>query len=147
MISNLINEQTVKINVNASTWEDAIKMGGNLLKSTNAIAQEYIDAMIQSVKDIGPYIVLAPGIAMPHANPKYGVKKLGMSLITLNSPVCFGHKENDPVSIVICLAALKEDDHLQELAELVEILSNADKVKQIKNATTISTILNIFTNF
>ncbi|WP_182186912.1 PTS sugar transporter subunit IIA [Pectinatus frisingensis] len=146
MLNDLINENTVRTNVNAKDWEDAIRIGGNLLKKSGIIGQEYIDAMIQSVKDIGPYIVLAPGIAMPHANPRFGVKGLGMSLITLNTPVYFGNKDNDPVSIVICLSATKNNDHLKELSELVKVLGNDSNVQQIKSATTIKAILDIFSN-
>lgn len=144
MIADLINKYTVRINVNVQNWEEAIREGGRLLEDIGAIEQEYIEAMIQAVKDIGPYIVLAPGIAMPHANPIAGVKKLGMSLITLKSPIAFGNKENDPVSIVVCLAATRDEEHLQELSELVQVLGNKEKVKKIKDAATIQTVLDIF---
>ena len=32
----------------------------------------YTEAMIDVVRDMGPYIVLAPGLAMPHARPEMG---------------------------------------------------------------------------
>ena len=146
MIADLITKNTVRINVNAKNWENAIRAGGELLKNVDAIDQEYIDAMVRAVKDIGPYIVLAPGIAMPHANPKFGAKKLGMSLITLSKPVCFGNKENDPVSIVVCLSATKDNDHLQELSELIKVLGDTAKVEQIKHAANIQVILDAFAN-
>ena len=146
MIADLITKNTVRINVNAKNWENAIRAGGELLKNIDAIDQEYIDAMVRAVKDIGPYIVLAPGIAMPHANPKFGAKKLGMSLITLSKPVCFGNKENDPVFIVVCLSATKDNDHLQELSELIKVLGDTDKVEQIKHAANIQVILDAFAN-
>lgn len=52
-----------------------MRIGGELLEKSGAIEPRYIDAMINTVKEIGPYIVIAPGIAMPHARPEAGAKK------------------------------------------------------------------------
>lgn len=76
MIEKLFNEQTVAINVDVKDWIEAIKYGGNLLVKANYTEKQYIDAMIDNVKKMGQYIVIAPGLAMPHARPEYGVKKL-----------------------------------------------------------------------
>ena len=45
----------------------------------------YTEAMIDVVRDMGPYIVLAPGLAMPHARPEMGAKQVGTALVTLES--------------------------------------------------------------
>lgn len=44
--------------------------------NNGCIKESYIDAMVNTVKNMGPYIVIAPGIAMPHAAPEDGVLKL-----------------------------------------------------------------------
>ncbi|MFB8734775.1 PTS sugar transporter subunit IIA [Bacillus sp. SL00103] len=43
--------------------------------------------MIQSVDQNGPYIVIAPQVAIPHARPEDGVNELSMSLMTFEQPV------------------------------------------------------------
>jgi mannitol/fructose-specific phosphotransferase system IIA component (Ntr-type) len=100
-----------------------------------------VDAMVNSVKNIGPYIVIAPGIAMPHARPESGSNKVGMSLITLKNPVNFGNKENDPVKIVVCLCAIDHVTHLKALSELVEMLGDDENVKIISSSTDVNEVL------
>jgi len=102
--------------------------------------------MINTVKEIGPYIVIAPGIAMPHARPEAGAKKIGMSLITLKTPVNFGNKENDPVKIVVCLSAIDHSTHLKALSELAGLLGDEESVNKIKLADEPKTICNLLNN-
>ena len=49
--------------------------------------------MIDVVRDMGPYIVLAPGLAMPHARPEMGAKQVGAALVTLEKPIDFGSQK------------------------------------------------------
>ena len=50
-----------------ATWEDAIKASYEPLKKANIVEDVYIDAVIECVNKYGPYIVIVPGIAMPHS--------------------------------------------------------------------------------
>ncbi|WHE06965.1 BglG family transcription antiterminator [Thermoanaerobacterium thermosaccharolyticum] len=142
LLKDLLTEKTIKLNVEVKDWEEAVKVGGELLEKDGAIEHRYIDAMIDSVKEIGPYIVIAPGIAMPHARPEAGAKKIGMSLITLKNPVNFGNKENDPVKIVVCLCAVDHSAHLKALSELVELLGDDEFVAYLLKCDNSSNIIN-----
>ncbi|MGI1690430.1 BglG family transcription antiterminator [Thermoanaerobacter uzonensis] len=124
VLKDLLTKDTIKLNVEAKDWEEAVKIGGELLVKNGFAEPQYVDAMINTVKEIGPYIVIAPGIAMPHARPEAGAKKIGMSLITLKNSVNFGNKENDPVKIVVSLCAIDHSSHLKALSELVELLGD-----------------------
>jgi PTS system ascorbate-specific IIA component len=44
--------------------------------------------------------------------------------VTLLEPVEFGHRENDPVRLVIGLAAVDEEGHITALSTLAEFLSD-----------------------
>ncbi|MDN5316827.1 MAG: mannitol operon transcriptional activator [Thermoanaerobacterium sp.] len=142
LLKDLLTEKTIKLNVEVKDWEEAVRIGGELLEKDGAIEHRYIDAMINSVKEIGPYIVIAPGIAMPHARPEAGAKKIGMSLITLKNPVNFGNKENDPVKIVVCLCAVDHSSHLKALSELVELLGDERFISTLLNSSSQDEIFN-----
>ena len=43
---------------------------------------------------------------MPHGRPEEGVKKTGFALVTLKKPLVFNHEDNDPVDILITMAAV-----------------------------------------
>lgn len=147
MLSTLLTKDTVRVQVEAKNWEDAIRIGGTLLKDVGAISQNYIEEMVKSMKTLGPYIVIAPGIAMPHARPEMGVNKLGLSLITLKQPIFFGNPNNDPVKLVLCLAASNETEHIEAMAELVSLLSDAQKIKDIEKSNEIASVLEIISNW
>jgi len=94
VLKDLLTEKTIKLNVRANNWEEAIRIGGELLVENDYVEQSYVDAMVKNVKEMGPYIVIAPGVAMPHARPEDGVKRVCMSLVTLEEPVVFDNKES-----------------------------------------------------
>lgn len=143
MLKDLLTKQMIKVQVDAKDWEDAVYQGGMLLVQSGAAKPSYVEAMIHSVKKIGPYIVVAPGIAMPHARPETGAIGTGFSLITLKKSVFFGNKENDPVKIVVCLCSSDSKTHIKALSELVNLLGNDENVQTINNAASVETILQL----
>lgn len=133
-INNIILDENIKLKVPAENWIDAMKSSGQLLVDSNFIKKEYIDATLDTVKKYGPYIVIAPGIALSHSRPSENVIKTGVSLITLSNPICF-NSENDPVDIVITLAAINDNDHLGILQHLSCYLSEDDKLDYIRSCS------------
>lgn len=107
---------SIALDVEAADWREAIRASGVGLVASGCATDEYTTAMIQAVEDLGPYIVIAPGLALAHARPGASVLKTGMSLAVLSKPVAFGNVANDPVSVVFGLAALDHDKHLELLA-------------------------------
>ena len=106
----------------AETAEEAIRLAGELLAKAGAAEERYADAMVKSYRERGPYFVLAPHIALPHARAEDGVKEASVSLIRLKKPVVFGHAANDPVQLVFALGGSSfgayrhaaQADHLAE---------------------------------
>lgn len=146
VLSELLKENTIQLNVDAKDWCEAITKGGQLLYNDGCIEKRYIQAMIDAIEELGPYVVIAPGIAMPHARPESGTKKVGMSLITLKHGVNFGNNDNDPVSIVICLCATDHLAHLKALSQIVKLLEDQKNVQLIKNSTDKKDILKLITS-
>ncbi|WP_032122612.1 BglG family transcription antiterminator [Clostridium amazonitimonense] len=143
VLKEVLNIEDVKLNVDAKDWRDAIRIGGGLLQAKGVIGCEYIDAMIKNAEENGAYIVIAPGIAMPHARPEFGVKGIGMSLITLKNPIEFGNPKNDPVTLVICICAVDHSSHLKALSELMDILAEENNIEFIKNAKTEEEVMSL----
>lgn len=144
MLKDLLTADTISLGISANTWEEAVRLSGNLMVKAGCVEPEFVDAMVGFVKANGPYVVIAPGIAIPHARPEDGVKKMCISLITLANPVEFGSEDNDPVDLVIGLAAIDNSSHLDALAELIEILGDNQKQSIIRNAKSASEIMILF---
>lgn len=140
-----ISEESISIGVHAADWEDAIRKSAQYLLETKKIENSYIDAMIETVHKIGPYIVLGNHVALAHARPECGVNQLSVHFTTLNPPVPFGSEKFDPVSLVITLAAVDADSHLELISELANVLmdeENVDKLVESKNASEFLRLLN-----
>lgn len=130
-LKNIISKDAIEIGYEAIDKNDAIRRAGKLLQKTGYVEESYVEAMIQVCEELGPYIVLIPGLAMPHARPENGAKKLGISILKLKSPVVFGHPENDPVSLIIALSAPDNNSHLELLSFLSEIFMNENSLNEL----------------
>lgn len=141
MIQEILTEQTVRVKVRVNDWEDSIRHAGQLLLDNDYIEASYIDNMVNIVKEIGPYIVLIKGVALAHARPEQGAKKIGLSLITLENPVCFGLEENDPVSLVFALSAVDHDSHLDLIGELAQVFEHEENLEKLAACQTQAEVL------
>jgi PTS system ascorbate-specific IIA component len=93
------------------------------------IEPEYVTAIIEQ-HHLGPYYVLAPGLAMPHARPEEGAKGLGLSLLKLKQGVSFGAGEFDPVDVIIMLAAPDKHSHIEMISALAELFSSDEDMEK-----------------
>ena len=78
-------------------------------------------AMIASVVELGPYIVLMPGFALAHAAPGADVHTSDLSVALFDDEVRFG-SDNDPVRVVMCLACVDRESHIARLQAVAEKL-------------------------
>ncbi|CDF57432.1 PTS sugar transporter subunit IIA [Thermobrachium celere] len=147
MLSDLLTEDMIRINVEANNWEEAIREGTKIMKKKNYVEECYEETIINNIKTLGPYMVIAPGIVLSHARPENGVKKLSMSLTLLKNPVVFGHETNDPVKLVITIAAVDNETHLKALSQLMELLMNEVDMERIFNAKSKDEIISIINKY
>jgi len=127
-------------------WREAIETAGKPLKQEGYITDSYITSMIQEVEKNGPYIVISPKVAIPHANPEDGVNALGMSMLCLGSPVFIGDKE---VKLVIVLATVDDQAHLKALSQLTSLFSNKstkDLILSMQNREEVFNIVQQYSN-
>jgi len=129
----------VEVGVEAKNWVDAIRKAGELLEKDGIVERRYVEAMISIVEKLGAYIVLAPGIAIPHARPEDGALNVGLSIVVLAKPVEFG-SPNDPVKVVIAFASPDKTSHLSLLKLLAELLQDAIAVEKLKNAKSVEDV-------
>lgn len=126
LLQDLLSEDNVSFHYPAETWEDVIRHGGQLMVDAGFTEPTYTEAMIDVVRDMGPYIVLTPGLAMPHARPEMGAKQVGTALVTLEKPIDFGSPENDPVSVAVFLCAPNKEEHIQLLTDIATLFEDEE---------------------
>ncbi len=144
MLSDYITSDMIQLQVEVSDWREAVQKGGELLVASGKCEPRYVDAMLGAVEQMGPYMVLAPGLALAHARPEDGVKDVCMSIITLATPVDFGSEANDPVKLVISFGGVDKESHVGMLQELARFLVDPEKQNLLKNATSIDEVMTAF---
>lgn len=142
----LLNERYVKILPKAENWEEAISICAEPLIEDRCIDQRYVDNMIKTAKEVGPYFDLGNGIALPHSRPENGVNKKSVAVLKLSEPVYLLDDKDHPIEVIIVFAAKDNISHLDVMGKISNIISNGDKVEKIKNAQKESEIADIFNN-
>ncbi len=130
----MIVRQAIIIDHPASSAADAIQAAGQALCQSGACSPEYVAAMVASYQEFGPYFVIAPGLAMPHARPEQGAIKAQLSLVRLREPIAFGHTENDPVQVLLGLSATSSDRHIHLIQHIVTLLADENNLHTLMNS-------------
>ena len=144
MLKDMLQPENIRLGVAAQGWEEAVRQCGNILVERGYVEPRFVEAMVKLVQENGPYIVIAPGLAFPHARPQDGAKVAGLSLIRLLKPVEFGNEDNDPVRLVIALSATDNSSHIDALAELFDVIAEEENREQLFRAATPDEIMAVF---
>jgi PTS system ascorbate-specific IIA component len=143
-MSELFRKESLKIEYGSYTWQEALKVTGQMLVDIGATEEGYTQAMIDAVNELGPYIAIAPGIALAHAAAGTFVLKNDMAFIVFKEPVLF-HSENDTVHLVIGLCALEPNSHIDQLTKLASLLDDdsiVDRFLAVENCDQLYRLVN-----
>ena len=147
MLSKMITAKFIKVEEECVDWKEVIIKGAKLLEDAGLVEERYKDEILNNFQELGPYMVIAPGILLSHARPESGVIETGISIMTLKNPIEFGSELNDPVKLVITLAAKDSTGHMDMLAKLMELLMNKEDLSKVFNAKSIKDIENIINKY
>ncbi|TXK18399.1 PTS sugar transporter subunit IIA [Homoserinibacter sp. GY 40078] len=128
-------DEAVLLSEDARDWREAVAAAGRALTASGATDAGYAVDMVRMIEEHGPYVVIAPGLALAHARPGPAVHRDGIAIVSLRDPVDFGHPYNDPVRVVLALAGGSSARHLQLVAEIANIFNDSDAVERLAAAT------------
>jgi PTS system ascorbate-specific IIA component len=131
LLADAFGEGSILIKGSVDDRSAAIELAGELLVASGKAKKSYVQSMLEAVEKFGPYIVIAPGIALAHGKPSNEVIETGLSLLVLESAIEFQHSQNDPVQLVFGLAATDHDSHIELMADLAQFLSDQDSVNSL----------------
>ena len=130
----LTDNKSIRLGLSAATWQEAVKLAVEPLIESGAVQPQYYDAIVESTEEYGPYYILMPGMAMPHARPEAGVNRDAFSLITLTEPVTFS--DGKEVSVLLSLAATSSKIHtsvaIPQIIALFELENSIERIKACK---------------
>jgi PTS system ascorbate-specific IIA component len=138
--------EAVILDAEVTNWRDAIRLAGSALAAAGLALPAYGDEMVRMIEENGPYVVIAPGLALAHARPGPEVLADGIALVTLRTPIDFGHPYNDPVRVILALAVTAGDSHIALVAELANIFNDSSAVEDLAGATSVDEVRRIMTS-
>jgi len=128
--------EAIQLGAEAETWRAAVQLAGEGLVRSGAAKAGYSAEMIRMIDEHGPYVVIAPGLALAHARPGPDVLADGLAIVTLSTPVKFGHPHNDPVCVVLALAIANPLEHLSAVAGLANVFNDSSAIADLAGAET-----------
>lgn len=141
-LSNYFPKSSISVIHSAKNQQKAINFSIVSLLNKNYISKNYIQAIKNSTINNGPYYILAPSVAMPHAQPKCKALKTKMSLTLLKQSVYFP-KNNKPIKLLIKLSAANANSHIGAIQALSKLLCKKKILKQLLTASSKKQLANI----
>ncbi len=146
MLKYFVENKYVKFADEAKDWKDAIRMSCETLEAAGAVEERYKEDIIACVEKYGPYIVIAPNIALPHSQEgaEGGVHKTAVAFMKLSKPVSFeeGNPECD-AQLFFTLASCNPEQHLENMSKLSDMLCNEELIEELANANSEEDLLKL----
>ena len=139
----LVKLENVQICEKANDWRQAIKISVQPLEQGGYVKSCYKDGIIENVEKLGPYIMIADEIAMPHARPEQGAIETQIGITLFREGVRFDGKETT-ARLFVTLAAKDSDSHVDALVKISELLSDDETVEAILEASDVQQLSHYF---
>lgn len=139
----LLQKRNVRIMEKAADWKDAVRKSVAPLEEEGYVKPVYKEAIISGIEELGPYIVVAPSVALPHARPERGVLKSQIAITLFKENVEFDKREVD-ARLFVALAAADSESHLNALMTISDILQDENRVKEILESNDVETLYGYF---
>ena len=137
MRDNLLDPRAVLLHEHAADRDEAIRRCGRALVDVGAVAEPYIEAMLEREQTISTYV--GEGVAIPHgtAAAKEVVRHDAICVVRFPDGVDWG---GEPVTLCVGIAA-KDDGHVQLLAALADILLDPERARTLREATEVGQVM------
>jgi len=137
MREDLLDRRAVLLHESAGSREEAIRRCGRALADVGAVAEPYIEAMLERERSISTYV--GEGVAIPHgtAAAKETVHHDAICVVRFPRGVDW---DGEDVRVCVGIAA-KDDGHVPLLAALAEILLDPDRARALREATEVDQVI------
>ena len=126
---DLLQEDFIQLNVETNSWEEALYVAATPMLKKGVITRKYIDEIIRLTRQEGPYMVITTNVALPHARPEEGAKKLGLGITVLNKEVDILNQST--MKYIFTLSAVDNHQHLTAISELVTLIDKPEFFKML----------------
>lgn len=140
---SLLKKENVQICETAKNWQDAIKISVLPLEQGGYVESRYKDGIIENIEKLGPYIIIADHIALPHARPEQGAIDTQIGITLFRQDIEFDGRKAT-ARLFVTLAAKDNNSHLDALVQISDLLSDEDEVEKILGSPDVQTLYQYF---
>jgi PTS system mannitol-specific IIA component len=135
-LTSLLAESSILLDVEARDVDDAIRQVGAVLVATGAVAEHYVQAMLERERSVSTFV--GEGIAMPHGTlaAKDSVTSDAIAVLRLPQKIDWN---GEAVDIVIGIAA-EGGGHIALMSQLATVLLVPGRAQALRAATTASDV-------
>lgn len=131
----LLTDDVVELDAAPRDWQEAVRRAGELLERSGAATTAYTAGMIRMIERLGPYMMTAPGVLMPHAGPGDGARRVAVSFVRLKRPLRVGNGtaacETD---LIFAFTAVNETSHVSLIRDLWTLFQDEARLHAIRRA-------------
>ena len=148
LLESFIDNQSIQINQDAKDWKEAISILFQPLIKNQICGEKYVEDVIETTNTYGPYYIITPKVAMPHATSDV-VEKDGFALACFKNKVYFN--DNDWAQIFIGFCTKNPKDHLNlAIPQIVKLFEpregRQDTIEKMLKAKSKEEIIEIIKN-
>lgn len=149
MLRELVERKHTLFADSAPDWQDAIRLACTPFVNDGTTDATYADEVIRCVSKYGPYIVLLPGVAMPHSQEDApSVHGTGVSFLRLKKPVSFDPEDPEKwADLFFAVAAKDPAEHLDNIRSLMDIFQNEELLDRLRKADSDADLLALAEEF
>lgn len=143
----MVRRVSVLFRKKVTDWQEGIRESCQLLLEKKIIKATYVDEIIKCIRIFGPYIIVAPNVAMPHASSQSDeVLATAVSFTKLKSSVSFDDPEKK-AQLFFTLAAKNSDAHLKNIQRLSELLMKEGVIDSLMATESIEDYLKVMRRY
>lgn len=135
LISDLLSPERIRCDVHSSSKKRLLEIiSEELARDSSDLDEREIFESLCARERLGS-TGLGGGVAIPHGRIK-GSSVVHASFLRLKKPISFDAIDGKPVDLLFALAVPENcgEDHLKLLAQVAELFSNPDLLKQLREA-------------
>ncbi|WP_113698464.1 PTS sugar transporter subunit IIA [Nonomuraea lactucae] len=137
MREDLLDPRAILLHESAADRTEAIRRCGQALVDVGAVAEPYVEAMLERERTISTYV--GEGVAIPHgtAAAKEIVKHDAICVVRFPEGVDW---DGERVTLCVGIAA-RNDGHVPLLAALADILLDPERARTLREATEVHQVI------
>ena len=136
---NVLPREAVRLGLNASNKEEAIRLAGQTLVAIGAAEEGYIAGMLEREHQVSTF--MGNGVAIPHGtNESRGhIRKAALGFLQFPDGVDW----NGKTAYVAIPIASNSDEHVGILGALATVLADKSKAERLRTTTSVDEVLDL----